>query len=1346
MVTPSVRVDDGDVAILHYASAWGRIPLRKSRGLAAACLFLAGCLLSVASPPALAGMAQSKTVQTAMPPAATQSQLHMQAPASMPESKRPEPNSTHATVSAPLLHVLFQDHAVLQRDQPIRVWGHAAPSEQVRVQLAGKQAKARADAQGDWELHLPALPAGGPYTLTASNGDREQTIGDLLIGDVWLCSGQSNMELPVWRTLDASSEISGAHDERIRLMTVPQRGSVTASSDLGVDTHWSAVTPESVREFSAACYYFARELRKTVDVPMGLIDASWGGSRIQAWMSADALRHVGGYQDELAVLDRYADDPIGAVGDWGQLWQRWWSSQAGVAADDTPWTSSSAGSSDWKVAPAQLGAWEHWGVPALADFNGMLWYRAQLHLSAAQAAQAAVLVLGPADEIDMSWLNGRAVGSTYGAGDERQYPLPPGLLHEGDNVVVVNVLDTWREGGLAGPASRHAVRLADGTSVPLTQWRYRPMPASFASPPRAPWQTAGGLSTLYNGMIAPLGAYGLRGVLWYQGESNTGEAARYADLLRALRSDWRQRLGADLPWLIVQLAGFGMPPTHTGESDWAALREAQRRVAAEDPRSGLAVAVDIGDRYDIHPGNKQELGRRLARAARHVVYGDSVSASGPVPSATRRDGASVVVDFADVEGGLLAYGTDGPVGFQLCGDDAGSCRYSVARGVGNSVFLDGADDASTASGDAATRVRYCWADNPVCTLYDASGLPAGPFEAVLPSTKKANQTMDAQAQPQQHARSTRIPTPTAGATAPTASMDLTSPAPRATPSGVESNEVAQFDWFEYTGQDAVFDTPLPPGHYRNPILAGFHADPSITRVGDHYYLVNSSFTFYPGIPVSESTDLVNWKVIGHVLDRPSLVDFDGLSLSRGIFAPTISHHDDRYYVVTTAVDSGGNFVSTARNPAGPWSDPVWLPGVEGIDPSLFFDDDGRTYLLNNDAPVGTPRYDGHRAIWMQEFDLQALKPIGPRRVLLDGGVDPAANPIWIEGPHLLKREGWYYLVCAEGGTGPQHSQVVLRSRSPWGPFTPYAHNPILTQRDLPEDRVHPITNAGHADLVQTPSGDWWAVFLASRNYDRVHYNTGRETFLLPVTWRDGWPEILEAGKPIPYIVRAPAIVGAAVNNDASAGGSAKRNTNTNTNTGNFRWRDEFDQDSLDRAWYYVRIPKQAWVDTRARPGWLTLHAGEQGLDSLGNPHFLARWQQHTRFQASTQMAWPTAKVEAGLAALQNEKYWYALGVRHTSDGAEVYLERCRDGVREVIARQTVAASVIARQANLRLLIAADGGRYDFGFDAGEGVQWLGRGEDGSLLSTDVAGGFVGASIGPFAQLRGATSSVPARVP
>lgn len=639
-----------------------------------------------------------------------------------------------------LLHAMFQDHAVLQRDKPIRVWGHAEPAAQVRVALAGKQVHANADEQGYWEAQLPAFKAGGPYTLTATAGGVTQTVGDVLIGDVWLCSGQSNMELQVWRSLDARTEIDGARGDTIRLLTVPQTGSVLPLDTFSAPTQWKKITPDALRDFSAACFYFARELQKTVDVPMGLVNSAWGGSRIEAWISGQGLRASGGYNDDLDVLEKYAVAPFEATARWGELWGRWWLNRAGTEPGDEPWSPAYSSGNGWRNAPRGLGAWERWGVAELADYNGMVWYRGKVRLTAQQASQQAVLLLGSIDEIDMTWVNGRAVGSTYGPGSGREYALLEKLLHAGENTIAVNVLDTYRDGGMDSPASGYVLRLQDGTLVPLVGgWKYRMAPGADPPPP-APWQTAAGLSTLYNGMIAPIGRYGLRGVLWYQGESNTTQRDGYLALLQIFRNDWRARFGADLPMLIVQLAAYGMPSTQPGESDWAALREAQRQADLEDPNTGLAVTIDIGDRYDIHPPNKQELGRRLARAARHVVYREELPASGPVPLSARHEGDSVVVAFGDATEKLIAYGADGPVGFELCGAKVGSCRYADAEIRGREVILRSPATAS------ATRVRYGWADNPVVTLFDGAGLPAGPFQ--IPILRGSHSVTDTPMSPQ----------------------------------------------------------------------------------------------------------------------------------------------------------------------------------------------------------------------------------------------------------------------------------------------------------------------------------------------------------------------------------------------------------------------------------------------------------------------------------------------------------------------------------------------------------------------------------------------------------------------
>jgi len=627
--------------------------------------------------------------------------------------------------AAPLLHDLFQDHVVLQRDRSINVWGSAPANDDLTVSIAGASTNVRADQSGRWRASLPAMKAGGPYQLsvTAKSG-AGQTVNDVMLGDVWLCSGQSNMALQVHRALDAWSQIRNSTNDSIRLLTVPQAGQATPQYDFASPVQWQKAGPTTVPEFSAACWYFARELQKTDNVAMGLIASAWGGSKIQAWMSAAALRalddDMGEYNRGLDVLALTSSDPVTANAQWGQVWEAWWRERTADRRGSEPWSMKL--SSGWQVAPRQLGHWEQWGAPELSSYNGMLWYRTTIKLSKRQAAQAATLSIGLVDEVDQTWVNGRPIGAA-GLGQDRKYLLPEGTLRTGENVIVVNVLDTYAGGGLHGPAEGRALRFADGSSVLLEgEWRYRLPPTDIGSPPRAPWEAVAGLSVIYNGMIAPLANFGLRGVAWYQGESNTDEADRYQSLLTRFMADWRNQFGADLPVLVVQLANYGQPPSAPVESNWAHLREAQRRAVKGDAHAGLAVAIDIGDRYDIHPANKQEVGRRLARAARRVIYGNASPPSGPVAVNARREGDGVVVSFEDVSGRLITYSADAPIGFELCGAAPGTCQYADASIQNHRVVL------SAANVTAAKRVRYCWAESPVCTLFDEAQLPAGPFE------------------------------------------------------------------------------------------------------------------------------------------------------------------------------------------------------------------------------------------------------------------------------------------------------------------------------------------------------------------------------------------------------------------------------------------------------------------------------------------------------------------------------------------------------------------------------------------------------------------------------------------
>jgi alpha-N-arabinofuranosidase len=530
--------------------------------------------------------------------------------------------------------------------------------------------------------------------------------------------------------------------------------------------------------------------------------------------------------------------------------------------------------------------------------------------------------------------------------------------------------------------------------------------------------------------------------------------------------------------------------------------------------------------------------------------------------------------------------------------------------------------------------------------------------------------------------------------------------------------IATFDWFEYRGDDRL---PTPAaGEYANPILQGFYPDPSITRAGDDYYLVNSTFTWFPGIPVFHSRDLVNWTQIGNAIDRPDQLDFKALGLSRGVFAPDISWHDGTFYILNTCVDCGDNFVITAKNPAGPWSNPVWLPEINGgIDPSLFFDEDGSAWLVNNLPPPGPPLYDGHRAIWIQRFDTKKLKLTGPRTLLLNGGVRPEEKPIWIEGPHIFRKDGWYYLIAAEGGTAENHSQVVLRSRVVTGPYEPFAGNPILTQRDLPRDRANPITSAGHADFVETRKGEWWATFLATRPYTGDFYNTGRETFLMPVHWREGWPSITKAHEVIAWTTSRP---------DLPRSGRTMFPTN-----GSFIVHEEFGAPTLPPHWMMMRNPRETWW--KIERGSLQVRPRQVALGDNGNPSFLARRQQHLNAIATTAIRFmPSAGEEAGIVALQSDEFWFFLGIGEDKGQPVIRLKR-RAGPTEPATGITVEQAALPQSLgkSVQLRIDAHGAAYDFSWSI-DGKHWnsLAKNLDGTILSTKRAGGFVGATFGVYA--------------
>jgi xylan 1,4-beta-xylosidase len=535
------------------------------------------------------------------------------------------------------------------------------------------------------------------------------------------------------------------------------------------------------------------------------------------------------------------------------------------------------------------------------------------------------------------------------------------------------------------------------------------------------------------------------------------------------------------------------------------------------------------------------------------------------------------------------------------------------------------------------------------------------------------------------------------------------------PSTAPQDHRVEFAWFKYEGTETP-PAKLHEDEFLNPILAGFHPDPSLCRVGGDYYLVNSTFSWYPGVPIFHSKDLVNWNLIGHVLDRPSQLNLDGRGVSEGIFAPTISYHDGTFYMITTLVGAGGNFYVTATNPAGPWSDPHWLNDVNGIDPSLFWDSDGHAYIVHNGPPPDDkPLYSGHRAIWLHGFDSTAgACRAGSEKIIINGGTNLSDKPVWIEGPHLFKRNNYYYISAAQGGTGPQHSQVIFRANSIWGPYEPL-DRPMLTQRDLPDDRANPITCTGHADIVETQAGDWWAAFLACRPYEGTsdRTNIGRETFLIPVKWQNDWPTVLDAGVPVPRVLRRPTL--------------PPQSAVAVPQHGSFTWTDEFDAPKLSPVWNFLRTPREVWYSLTDKPGSLLMTPRAVDLGSKENPSFIARRQQHANFVASTSLAVDrSSQADAGLVAFQNEKHYFFLGIR----SAEVFLERADGKTAEVIARTTLPAGA----QTLELQITGTGKSYSFQYrqPGGNWITLLGD-ADASILSTQVAGGFVGSYIGLFAR-------------
>ena len=609
------------------------------------------------------------------------------------------------TEAAVTPHALFADHAVLPRDVALPVWGNAVAGERVTVKLNGHDATTVADAIGRWKAVLPPQPAGGPYTLSIA-GENSIEISDVWLGDVWLASGQSNMEFRLAGRQRVANDPLPAEADRLPKIRVFEVSRATEFEPVStVAGRWAVCSGKTADDFSGVAYYFARDVHASTGVPIGMIVSAWGGTVAEAWTSADGLNAMPDFQEPVAKVQANAkaehESPPRAV-----RLANWY------AANDT---GSKPGAS-WEMPTAPTDGWATTSLPVMwpaPDFLGTVWYRRTVDVPADAAGRPAALVLGRIDDVDTAWVNGVRVGSTTSWNVDRRYDVPADVLKAGPNVIALRVSNTDGPGGLlAQPAEMKLDFGPARAALPLAgEWRSRcsgPINPSFPVQGGAPNVA----TVLYNGMIAPLQPYPIKGVIWYQGESNQSRFKQYEALFPALIADWRRAWGnPSLPFLYVQLAPFkGMAPE---------IREAQLHVLSKTTNTGMTVTTHCGDAEDIHPKNKEPVGAGLALAARALAYGERIEYAGPLFQSMQIDGPRAVLHFTHVGSGLVARGGD-PRGFTVAGDDD---RFvpATARIVGDTVVV---------SGDSVSHpkaVRFGWATVPDVNLFNTDGLPASPF-------------------------------------------------------------------------------------------------------------------------------------------------------------------------------------------------------------------------------------------------------------------------------------------------------------------------------------------------------------------------------------------------------------------------------------------------------------------------------------------------------------------------------------------------------------------------------------------------------------------------------------------
>lgn len=624
-----------------------------------------------------------------------------------------------------VLPSVFTDNMVLQQKTDITFYGDATKNKQLTVKTGwnGKEYHTEADGQGKWSLKIPTPTAGGPYEITFSDGKKLQ-LKNVMIGEVWFCSGQSNMEMPVagWgKVMNYEQEIAEAAYPAIRLFQVKKNTSLAplkeVESTLG---GWQECSSATVPEFSALAYFYARALWKELNVPIGVIDCTWGGTPAEAWMNHETLRQVMGFREEMDKLERLGFDPNRMEQAYSEERAHWQSlfteKDKGMENGKLCWTAPSLSEEDWQTISLP-GYWEGKG---LKDFDGIIWFRRSLEIPAEWAGKPLTLRLGMIDDEDITYFNGVEIARGAGYMTPRTYTIPAKLVKAGKAVLAVRVSDFGGEGGIHGKAEELYVE-ADGKRISLAgDWKYRIGLSlkGFPPAPVSPIQSSSYPTVLFNAMVKPWTAFPIKGVIWYQGEANVGRSEQYGDLFPALITDWRRQWRSNFPFYFVQLANFMESKKIQPNSEWAALREAQTKALKLD-QVGMAVTIDIGLADDIHPKNKQEVGRRLALLALAGSYGKNVSSSAPVFQNYIIKGDKMELDFGQKQDGFKIKDTT-LKGFTIAGPDR--VFYSAEAMVQNGKII-----VSSPKVSVPLAARYGWADNPDCNLYGENGLPVAPF-------------------------------------------------------------------------------------------------------------------------------------------------------------------------------------------------------------------------------------------------------------------------------------------------------------------------------------------------------------------------------------------------------------------------------------------------------------------------------------------------------------------------------------------------------------------------------------------------------------------------------------------